>query len=202
MMRNYPPDWDQRRREVYPRDRYQCQNCGRRGGRHGDHELHCHHIVPKGRGGVHDLTNLITLCKACHDAVHKPHVARADGSPRGGSIDAAEPDRKSIDPCDFPGPDARDREHHVPDMAIEKVVGMGSGARDRRGDLRRPRSARPAEVAMDQRAVATGREGDTSSIRRYSPLLSIPYAPKTTRSSLYPLVMVRGCMGEIRSSRR
>lgn len=74
MMRDYPPDWDQRRREVYQRDRYQCQNCERRGGRHGDHELHCHHIVPKGRGGVHDLTNLITLCKACHNAVHKPHA--------------------------------------------------------------------------------------------------------------------------------
>lgn len=73
LKREYPADWDRRRRTVYQRDGYQCQNCGRRGGRGGNYELHCHHLVPKSKGGTHHPSNLITLCKACHDAVHKPH---------------------------------------------------------------------------------------------------------------------------------
>lgn len=67
---DYPPDWDRRRQRVYARDDYQCQNCRRRGGPYGDVELHAHHIVPKSRGGVHRLENLVTLCEPCHDAVH------------------------------------------------------------------------------------------------------------------------------------
>ncbi|NGM71323.1 HNH endonuclease [Natronolimnobius sp. AArcel1] len=67
---DYPPDWDRRRRQVYARDDHQCQNCRRRGGPYGDVELHAHHIVPKSRGGVHRLENLVTVCKPCHDAVH------------------------------------------------------------------------------------------------------------------------------------
>ncbi|MDG5760244.1 HNH endonuclease [Natronococcus sp. A-GB1] len=68
--RDYPDDWDRRRQEVYRRDDYQCANCRRRGGPHGDVELHAHHIVPKSRGGIHELSNLITVCEACHTAVH------------------------------------------------------------------------------------------------------------------------------------
>lgn len=67
---DYPSDWEQRRKEVYERDRFTCQNCGRRGGPHGDHELHAHHIVPKASGGSDDLSNLKTLCRECHNAVH------------------------------------------------------------------------------------------------------------------------------------
>lgn len=66
---SYPDNWDEIRRLVYNRDGYTCQNCGR-----GDVELHCHHIVPKSRGGTHRLSNLVTLCKDCHDAVHNKHV--------------------------------------------------------------------------------------------------------------------------------
>jgi 5-methylcytosine-specific restriction enzyme A len=68
--REYPDDWDSRRQRVYRRDDYQCVNCQRHGGPHGDVELHAHHIVPKSRGGVHKLSNLITVCKACHIAIH------------------------------------------------------------------------------------------------------------------------------------
>lgn len=67
---DYPPDWDRRRRRVYERDDYRCQNCRRRGGPYGSVELHAHHVVPKSRGGVHRLDNLTTLCESCHDAVH------------------------------------------------------------------------------------------------------------------------------------
>lgn len=29
---SYPDDWDKRRRKVYKRDSFECQNCGRKGG--------------------------------------------------------------------------------------------------------------------------------------------------------------------------
>jgi len=69
-MADYPPDWDTRRRKVYKRDNFRCQNCGATGGKKGDRELHAHHIVPKSRNGTNNISNLKTLCKACHDAVH------------------------------------------------------------------------------------------------------------------------------------
>lgn len=68
--RGYPPDWDSRRKRVYRRDGYQCQNCGADGGSNGDTELHAHHIVPKSEGGTHRLSNLTTLCRSCHSDVH------------------------------------------------------------------------------------------------------------------------------------
>ena len=69
-MGRYPDDWDTRRKRVYRRDEYSCNNCAREGGPHGDHELHAHHIVPIASGGTHNETNLVTLCKACHRSIH------------------------------------------------------------------------------------------------------------------------------------
>lgn len=70
MVADYPADWNERRKDVYRRDDFKCQNCGRGGGSHGDVELHAHHIVPKQSGGTHQLSNLKTLCNECHKAVH------------------------------------------------------------------------------------------------------------------------------------
>jgi len=70
MSRDYPSDWNLRRKQIYNRDDFTCQNCGAAGGPQGDSELHAHHIVPKSRGGTHDASNLISLCKGCHNAVH------------------------------------------------------------------------------------------------------------------------------------
>lgn len=67
---NYPSDWDSRRKAAYRRDGHQCQNCGRTGGSRGEAELHAHHVVPKAKGGSHDISNLITICNSCHKAVH------------------------------------------------------------------------------------------------------------------------------------
>ena len=61
---------------VYRRDDYTCQQCGAKGGPHGDVELHAHHIVPKSQGGSHSLNNLTTLCYSCHNAVHDHHIPR------------------------------------------------------------------------------------------------------------------------------
>lgn len=70
MRGEYPTDWNSRRRDVYERDEYTCQNCGRKGGHRGNAELHAHHVVPKSKGGTHDLSNLQTVCKQCHKAIH------------------------------------------------------------------------------------------------------------------------------------
>jgi Zn-finger nucleic acid-binding protein len=61
---------------VYQRDDYTCQNCGVKGGRKGNAELHAHHIVPKSRGGTHKKSNLKTICKECHNAIHGDSMAR------------------------------------------------------------------------------------------------------------------------------
>lgn len=69
----YPPDWDARRKAVYERDNYICQNCGRRSGPHAGNNgtpLHAHHHTPVSRGGWHNLGNLITVCQNCHDRIH------------------------------------------------------------------------------------------------------------------------------------
>ncbi|MDL0140737.1 HNH endonuclease [Halobacterium salinarum] len=75
MDNDYPSDWDSRRKEVYQRDEYTCQNCGATGGTSNDVELHAHHIVPKSQGGTHQLSNLVCICAQCHDAIHNSSVA-------------------------------------------------------------------------------------------------------------------------------
>ena len=66
---NYPSDWSSRSNQVYRRDNHTCQNCGE-GGDHSNIELHAHHVVPISKGGSHKESNLKTLCKTCHNAIH------------------------------------------------------------------------------------------------------------------------------------
>jgi len=66
----YPDDWDTRRRQIYKRDAYECQECGAMGGQFGDTELHCHHRTPISQGGSHEPENLVTLCRDCHNKKH------------------------------------------------------------------------------------------------------------------------------------
>ncbi|MFC7177851.1 HNH endonuclease [Halosegnis marinus] len=77
MSDGYPSDWDTRRKDVYQRDDYTCQNCGARGGPQGNAELHAHHIVPKSNGGTHKRSNLKTMCSECHKAIHGDVMAPA-----------------------------------------------------------------------------------------------------------------------------
>lgn len=51
---------------VLERDGYRCQRCRR------DRcaALDAHHLLPRGRGGSHHISNGVTLCRACHDGVH------------------------------------------------------------------------------------------------------------------------------------
>ena len=48
------------------RDEYQCKNCGKKNRR-----LEAHHIVYTEHGGKDTISNLMTLCKPCHQKVHQ-----------------------------------------------------------------------------------------------------------------------------------
>ncbi len=60
------------RMEVLKRDGFRCKACGRSPKDYVDIELHVHHIVPWGEGGVTEEDNLITLCMTCHTGLD-PH---------------------------------------------------------------------------------------------------------------------------------
>ncbi|MCL4502903.1 MAG: HNH endonuclease [Deltaproteobacteria bacterium] len=52
------------RDEIIRRDNLTCQICGQKKRKN---NLEVHHIIPQSKGGSDDPTNLITLCKFCHD---------------------------------------------------------------------------------------------------------------------------------------
>lgn len=52
---------------MLTRDGYRCQHCQ---GKSKDQRLEVHHLVFRHQGGSDDETNLLTLCKTCHDGLH------------------------------------------------------------------------------------------------------------------------------------
>ena len=56
---------------VLTRDGYRCQHCK---GKTKDNRLEVHHIIFRSMGGSDEESNLITLCKTCHDALHRGEV--------------------------------------------------------------------------------------------------------------------------------
>lgn len=49
------------RREVFVRDRYACQYCGRE-----SHSLTLDHVIPRVRGGAHAWENVVAACIPCN----------------------------------------------------------------------------------------------------------------------------------------
>jgi 5-methylcytosine-specific restriction endonuclease McrA len=49
------------RLEVFVRDNFTCQYCGR-----GTRELTLDHVVPRSQGGVHSWENVVSACKTCN----------------------------------------------------------------------------------------------------------------------------------------
>jgi 5-methylcytosine-specific restriction endonuclease McrA len=49
------------RKEVFIRDGFTCQYCGRQG-----NDLTIDHVVPRSRGGAHTWDNLVSACKPCN----------------------------------------------------------------------------------------------------------------------------------------
>jgi hypothetical protein len=61
--------WEQKRQVVLARDGHKCAGC------RDESNLHVHHCTYE-RFGNELLTDLITLCQACHKAVHELHRLR------------------------------------------------------------------------------------------------------------------------------
>jgi hypothetical protein len=67
-------EWRRRRREVYERDNWMCQDCGCKCKNSRDskmanqhkRKIQAHHIVARRNGGGDELSNLVTLCMSCH----------------------------------------------------------------------------------------------------------------------------------------
>jgi hypothetical protein len=61
---DYPSDWAERASRIRRRDRI-CQLCGT-----ADKSLDVHHIVYLSNYGTNQQTNLVALCRSCHENVH------------------------------------------------------------------------------------------------------------------------------------
>ena len=72
---NATTKWWDIRKEVFERDSGKCQvfkgwsKCGKPA-------KEVHHVTPLSRGGTTTKTNLISICKDCHDARHPGHDKR------------------------------------------------------------------------------------------------------------------------------
>ncbi len=62
--------WDRLRRFVHARDKGECRECGRKVS---FRKFNCHHVLEVSQGGTNHPTNLVTLCRACHEKKH-PHL--------------------------------------------------------------------------------------------------------------------------------
>jgi len=71
---------------VLARDGYECRQCG---GKRNDKRLEVHHIIYAGAGGSDDESNLLTLCKTCHDGVHAGAIRLSSSGKRRGQLSHA-----------------------------------------------------------------------------------------------------------------
>lgn len=58
--------WEKLRFEVFKRDNFTCQYCGRNV-KEDKIKLACDHVIPKSKGGQNVLENLITACFQCNN---------------------------------------------------------------------------------------------------------------------------------------
>ena len=63
---HWNPEWRAARKLALNRDGYRCRDCGKAG------MLEVHHIQSLSKGGDNELTNLRTMCRSCHIALHRP----------------------------------------------------------------------------------------------------------------------------------
>lgn len=54
-------EWYRIIKDVFKRDNYTCQYCGKVGGK-----LEADHIIPFSKGGTDDMDNLVTACRKCN----------------------------------------------------------------------------------------------------------------------------------------
>jgi len=82
--------WQQFAHAILRRDGYKCKECGSKG------ELHVHHIIPISKGGPEfEESNLITLCKPCHNAKHHKRYLEPNATSRSTTLHDFELERPS-----------------------------------------------------------------------------------------------------------
>jgi 5-methylcytosine-specific restriction endonuclease McrA len=142
------------RRAVWRRDHGRCQVPGCRGARF----LEVHHIVPRSRGGTHDLANLVVLCSAHHGRVH-------DGSLR---LGGRAPDRIVVEWQDTLRREERGgeagRAGREPAGPLDPVVARRGG--DPRGSAERDARARVGSIDP---GAATGASHPRGSVGQTAP---------------------------------
>ncbi|KAA0566126.1 HNH endonuclease [Bacillus sp. CH30_1T] len=62
---------EQLKQEVKERDDWRCVVCV------SETDLHVHHKIPRDKGCIHHLYNLVTLCSSCHSAIETADVNKA-----------------------------------------------------------------------------------------------------------------------------
>jgi RRXRR protein/HNH endonuclease len=73
---------------VLTRDGYGCQHCR---GKSKDQRLEVHHIIFRSQQGSDEETNLVTLCKTCHDALHTGTIVlKQQGTKKGNLLHATQ----------------------------------------------------------------------------------------------------------------
>ena len=65
---------------VLDRDNHTCQHCK---GKSKDSKLEVHHIVFRRNGGSDEASNLVTLCKICHEDLHSGSITLKGGKTKG-----------------------------------------------------------------------------------------------------------------------
>jgi 5-methylcytosine-specific restriction endonuclease McrA len=63
-LRLHPLSYESLRQQILRRDGWRCQSCGTMS------NLEVHHMKFRSHSGADSEENLITLCTACHAAVH------------------------------------------------------------------------------------------------------------------------------------
>lgn len=81
--------WSLKRLKVLQRDNFSCQTCG------SNHDLQCHHKSYTNL--FHEpLSDLITLCSHCHNAIHRSLKARKSAQKRNKLPDSLKQKQKRL----------------------------------------------------------------------------------------------------------
>jgi hypothetical protein len=129
------------RREIFSRDRYLCQYCGKQ-----TRDLTLDHVLPRHRGGRHEWENLVSACKTCNHrkAGRTPHEAnmRLAREPFAAAVGIPSDTLDDWSRGPVPAPSLRDRQRRQADR-------VSQGPPSPR-DPGRIASGRPAEPRQHQ----------------------------------------------------
>ena len=153
---------------VLLRDGYSCQICG------SGALLQVHHIIPLAGGGSNHTSNLITLCRSCHQAVQYGDIEKA----------VLVCVRNAIKECEIPEP--YESTQAAPKKQVRKTTKTASGRKRGRPKKRPSLSRRMVEAKRAERKQKQGLAGTNPIIATPS-----PWADSLTRETYLALNRAR-----------